>query len=55
MPNFGEFQRNPNFEKSLSSESKMVKVPNNNLQAKAAQVIKNSAAKNDMLVETWNE
>ena len=57
--NYGEYQRNPEFEQSLSSESKMVKVPNHNLLTKAASLAEeNSAAKkevNDMLTETWNE
>ena len=35
--NYGEYDRNPQFEQSLSSESKMVKVPNQNLLAMAAQ------------------
>ena len=56
----GEYARNPAFEQSLSSQSKMVKVPNQNLLAKAAQAAQEtslfSANKpQDVLTETWNE
>lgn len=56
---YGEFRRNPEFEQSLSSESKMVKVPNENLLAMAAAAAaQESATKSnrpDILTETWNE
>ena len=54
---YGEFRRNPEFEQSLSSESKMVKVPNENLLAMAAAAQESAAKSNrpDILTETWNE
>lgn len=54
---YGEFRRNPEFEQSLSSESKMVKVPNENLLAMAAAAQESASKGNrpDILTETWNE